>query len=188
MIKNLFVAAFMAILSLFSPLAKAEYSATMVVTSPTNVSRSSVYVKGDWRRQEQPDQVIIFNSKSGKTYALMEDQKTYIEMGDDQSEEDDVPKDMEVGQVLEDEDGRTERLPSERLQGYLCHRYRLTSLEDQFGPSDLWFSPELRTAIKVVSETPMGVITLEYENIREDVQDPALFEIPKGYNKLELDL
>lgn len=187
MIKRLYIAAAITLWLAISPAAGAEFSAEMVVTGPHGTFSSSIFVKGDWQRHEQAGQIVIFNTKTGKTYTLMEDEKAYLEMGDDQEGDDDRPKDMGIGQVLKDDTGETERLPSETLWGYTCHRYRHIPSEEAFGRSDMWYSPDLEAAIKVISDTPLGKITMEYRDIVEKPQDPELFFVPEGYKRIDLD-
>ena len=184
---KVFLSAALALLPAVTPIFGAEYSAEMVVTGPGGTYLSSIFVKGDWQRHEQSGQIVIFNTSTGKTYTVMEEEKAYMEMGDDQGEGEDFPGDIEIGQAMEDDRGKTERLPSETFLGYTCHRYRHTPLEDHFGESDMWYSPDLKAAIKVVSQTPMGKVTMEYRNIQEGPQEGELFSVPEGYQRIELE-
>lgn len=95
-------------------------------------------------------------------------------------------KTWEIGQVIGCDGGTIERLPSETFEGYRCLRYRRISSEDRLEQS-IWYSPKLKTAIKVESETPIGTIKVEYGDIVEGPQDPGLFSIPEGYGRIELD-
>lgn len=171
----------------------AEYSATMVTKSSEGTFKAKIFVKGKWHRHEQPEAVILFDEETGKTYSIVPAEKIYIEMGEDEESEEsqsilNSPEDlkMEVGQTMSDEDGKIERLPSETVGKYRCDVYRHTPQEEDFGPSTIWFSPKLKTAVKAVSETPMGTITMEYVEIKEGPQDEKLFTIPEGYSKMEL--
>ncbi len=180
-------AALVSTLMLTTPANSAEYSALMVTTGPQGVTKTRIFVKGDWRRHEEPEAVVIFNEKTGRTFALMPQEKTYVEMGeDDPGKPEDLPKSMDIGETAK-EDGRTaERLQDERIGEYDCFVYRYIPEEDGMGPYTLWYSPELNAAIKIVSSTPAGAITMEYTAIREGIQDPLLFSIPEGYSKTEL--
>lgn len=171
----------------------AEYSATMVTKSSEGTFKAKVFVKGNWHRHEQPEAIILFDEETGKTYSIVPSEKIYIEMGEDEESEENEsilssPKDLDiaVGQTLSDEDGKTERLPSETIGKYKCDVYRHTPKDQEFGPSTIWYSPKLETAVKAVSETPMGTITMEYIDIKEGPQDDNLFVIPEGYSKMNL--
>ncbi len=186
MIKDVCAGIFTALLALIGLSIEPEYSAKMTVTGPDGDHVTKVFVKGDWQRHEKEGQVIVLNSKTGKTYTILDKERSYMEMGGDEGSDETPPEDMEIGQVIGYEGGTIERLPSETFEGYRSLRYRRISSEDQLEQS-IWYSPKLKTAIKVETKTSIGTVGLEYRDIAEGTQDFGLFLIPEGYKRIDLD-
>ena len=186
MIKDVCTGIFTVLLALIGLSIGPEYSAKMTVTGPDGDHVTKVFVKGDWQRHEKEGQVIVINSKTGKTYTILDKERSYMEMGGDEGSDETPPEDMEIGQVIGCDGGTIERLPSETFEGYRCLRYRRISSEDRLEQS-IWYSPKLKTAIKVETKTSIGTVGLEYGDIVEGPQDPGLFSIPEGYGRIELD-
>lgn len=168
----------------------AEYSATMVTESSQGVFESRVFVKDLWQRNEQAGAIILFNNETGITYSLIPANKTYIEMGDDEEEPDPAnsiaSSGIEVGEVFKDESGSIKRFSAEKINGYTCDKYIHTPSDPDFGTSTIWYSPDLQVAIKVISKTPMGKVTMYYKDIKEEKLNDSLFVVPKEYKKIKL--
>lgn len=186
MIKDAFAAIIAAILATIGAHVGPEYSATMAVIGPAGTNITRISVRGEWQRQSQDGQMVILNNRTGKTYTIFDDERTYVETDGSKEAKEEFPENLEIGQILTYDGGTIERLPSEVFSGYRCRRYRLISSEDRFEQS-IWYSPKLKAAIKVVSETPIGRITTEYRDIVEGPQDMELFSIPDGYVRTELE-
>ena len=73
-----------------------------------------------------------------------------------------------------------QRTGNDTLNGRSAVKYVITSTDGKV--STVWIDPKLRTLLK--REAPDG--TIELKNIREGAQSASLFEVPPGYQKMEM--
>ncbi len=81
------------------------------------------------------------------------------------------------------------KVGKEKLEGYKCNIYegQVNINADQPPvPIKIWYSKKLKVPVKqeMTLAAPMGKIVSLMSNIKTGKQDPALFEIPAGYEKV----
>jgi hypothetical protein len=68
---------------------------------------------------------------------------------------------------------------TETVNGYACDKWQFTGKTT----STVWISQKLHFPIKVVNSD--GTV-MEFSNISEAAQDPSLFTVPSGYQKMDM--
>ena len=115
-------------------------------------------------------------------FSLLHDQKMYMEIPPEQS----GWNEYEARACGGYEKG--EKLGSETLNGRATEKWRCTgqtALPEGEQPSDatVWYDPELEFEIKTVEDN--GKI-FEIRDVKVGAQDASMFEIPAGYQKLDM--
>lgn len=119
---------------------------------------------------------------SDKVLSLMHDQKMYME----------VPREKTGMEPYESKPcngfKHAKKLGAETLSGRHTQKYRCTgqtAVPPNQQPSDatVWYDPKLKFQIKTVSDS--GNV-FEIRDIAVGKQDPALFKIPAGYQKIDM--
>lgn len=163
----------------------ADFSADMINTSPMGTINGKAYFKEGNFRQEMvmggANQVTIFRKDKGLVWLLMPDQMMYMEMDGDGGQN--------MGPVDPDElekMGKMEYLGKEKVNDYLCKKYRFTHNDPSFGTGTIWISEKLNFPVKMEMDGPSGHMVTEYRNISEKTVPDALFNIPSGYRKMAM--
>ena len=170
-----------------SPSAKAQgpmmaFSADEVHTSAKMTMRSKVFGTDNAIRVEAQmaghTTVSIMRFDRQVMWMLMPGQKMYMEM----------PW-RGVGEVASTLKGATtqkESLGSELVGTYHCDKSRVhTTYNGKTYVTIEWAAKELNGFV-VKKQDENGTWTVEFENIHLGPQDPSLFEIPAGYQKMEM--
>ncbi len=176
---------------LSTPGAAAEFTADVVITGPGDPYSFELHVKDPLYRLQKtqgpmhiPPFPSIVNRDTGITWGLNPQMKQYVEM-------EDLEKTILMNPLAgwaATRKGMTEKPgPVETVNGYECD----TFLYSEPGKSDIavkvWISKKLNHIIREerfgMNENPV----LELRNIQEGPVDPALFEIPAGYTKMDMD-
>ncbi len=167
-----------------------EYAAEQVLISQGKEQmKTSLYVAGDKLRIDQrlpgspQGMTIIVRQDKKLTWTLFPDKKNYLEAP---LTEQDLQRYIKapIGQGR-NVSVKEEVLGKETVNGHLCTKKRIETTVEVQGQrvttrSTVWLSD--RVDIPLRTEDENG-ITMELRNLRPGPQDPALFEVPKGYTK-----
>jgi hypothetical protein len=154
----------------------ADFSADFVVKSKgEDEIVGKIFVKGQKIRQEIAEgdekQVLIIRPDKGVTWMLTSEDKSYME----------IPYESQ-GQAFDVWTAESEKLGKllgeETVAGYPCKKFELVEEGEK---ATYWVSKKLSFPIKVQDSESV----MEYKNIKEGVADDALFEVPKGFQKLD---
>lgn len=163
----------------------AEFSADIAGTMHGQAVSGKFYVKGSNVREEvsTPQQKMIMISRPDKKVAWMiyPTQKTYMEMTGK------VPDAKALAsQALPKGMGTSKLVGKEKVNGYLCDKYVVTSTGKGAGTLTQWISPKLGVPVKMVQTGGKQTTTIELKNIKEGGVANSLFAPPKGYKKTEM--
>ena len=159
------------------------FSADQVRTMNNKTTTGKIYFTPNAARIEGVDpkgnpaiQIMRFDQKV--MWNVVPAQKMYIEM---------------PGASLSDwaswadtEDVQRESLGMEQVGEYHCEKFRVhVKVMGQMTTSLEWDAKEL-DGLPVKSQDEKGKWSTEYKNVQLGPQDPSLFEIPAGYQKMSL--
>ena len=165
----------------------AEFSADMIHKMGEETVKGKVYVKGNKIRQEVVKEgekaVMIMRLDKGIIWNLMPEEKIYMEMPN----LGDVANDPEYIKKIE-EMAEKKYLGKEKVNGYVCKKYKYIYSDKSMGALTQWFSEKLNYPIKTeMGGQPGGMdMLIEYKNIKEKGLQDSLFEIPPGYTKMQI--
>lgn len=167
------------------------FSADIKVTKRTMTSTGKLYFNGvDKMRVEinvkGRHTIAIANTANGTAYMLLPRQRSYTEIGD--------PAVKKWSPILRRYNPSApcknlshtncQRLGMETVNGRLCTEWLLGAGKNVDSAATVWIDQTTGVPIKTASN---GTIA-ELLSVQPGSQDPNLFEIPPGYNKLELGL
>lgn len=164
----------------------AEFTADLVRNRGDGVITGKIFLKGTNFRQEMvragQNQVMIYRKDKNLAWILMPDSRMYMEMpGLAQNKK--IPQmDQKVIEDMADK----KFLGQEKLNGYICDKYRYDYHNKSYGSMTQWYSIKLNIPIKTIVENPYGRFITEYKNIEETGIPNSLFEIPEGYQKMSM--
>lgn len=153
-----------------------DFSAEMVNSSPQGAVTAKFYVSGQKSRVEMPGIVTINRMDKKTMWMLMPGQSMYIEQ----------PLDIRtVISAQEKMDGEVERVVEgkDMVNGVSTTKYRVTF--DAGGKRETvfqWIDDVNHFPVKTAARD--GSWSSEFKNVKTGPQDPSLFEIPSGYNKM----
>jgi outer membrane lipoprotein-sorting protein len=163
----------------------AEFSADLIIDNPQGKFTGKVYVKADKIRQEflkqDMKQVIILRLDKGVTWSLMPENKMYMEMPGIGKEASDPEIEKKIKDMAE-----KKSLGKEKINGYVCEKYQYIYHDKSLGILTQWFSKRLNYPIKTEYKAAAYQMLTEYKNIKEGRIADSLFEIPSGYQKMQL--
>ncbi len=163
----------------------AEFSADMINSSPMGKIEGKIFFKEGNFRQEMmmggQKQITIFRKDKGVVWVLMPAQMMYMEMqaGSRQNMASVDPDEI-------DKIGQKKYLGKEKVNGYMCSKYRYTFHDKSSGTAIYWISDKLNFPIKMKTEGTSGSMSMEYRNIQEKTVSASLFNIPDGYQKMSM--
>jgi outer membrane lipoprotein-sorting protein len=176
---------FVAVLSLSVSSNAAEFSADMINTSPMGRIEGKMFFKGGNFRQEMmmggQKQITIFRKDKEVVWVLMPAQMMYMEMQAG-SRQNMAPVDPDQIDKL----GEKEYLGKEKVNGYMCSKYRYTFHDKSSGTAIYWISDTLQFPIKMQTQGTSGSMSMEYRNIQEKTVPASLFNIPGGFQKMSM--
>ncbi|QTX32232.1 DUF4412 domain-containing protein [Aminithiophilus ramosus] len=171
----------------------ANFEADMVIEGPMGAMTGKIYVKGDRQRQDMEGAMgrtgVITLGEDRSSLILLHDRKAYMEMeaaafpmadmgGLDA---DSVPREGAAPEGM-----KMQNLGSETVAGYVCEKIRLVDEENGDVSTLIWFSHDLSMPLKAIHESPEGTSTVEYRNIVEGNVADDVFQVPEGYQKMEM--
>ena len=77
-------------------------------------------------------------------------------------------------------------LGNEKINGYDCDKYEIIYHDTSMGTLIQWISKRLHYPIKMIYNGPQGDLVTEYRKIKEGGVKNSLFQVPAGYNKMEI--
>ncbi len=158
----------------------ADFSAEMATSSPEGAMTAKMYVSGQKSRVEMPGAVTIARIDMKVMWMLMPQEKMYMEQ----------PIDMRTAMSTQEKlDGELERTVEgrETVNGMNTTKYRVTY--ETAGRRDMvfqWIDDTNHFPVKTAAVDNSW--WSEFRSISTKPQDPALFEIPAGYNKMNLNI
>jgi len=163
----------------------AEFSADMINSSPMGKIEGKIFFKEGNFRQEmmmgEQKQITIFRKDKGVVWVLMPAQMMYMEMQAG-SRQNMAPVDPdEIDKI-----GEKKYLGKEKVNGYMCSKYRYTLHDKSSGTVIYWISDKLNFPVKMKADGTSGGMTMEYRNICEKTVPASLFKIPDGYQKMSM--
>lgn len=165
--------------------AAAEFSADMVQKSHGQTMTGKVYVKNTKMRMEMnhagQSTVTIALPDQHKSIILMPAQKMYMENVTDPAQETPMVGDRDLEQKA-----TIKQLGTEEVNGYLCDKFEVIPHDASAGKTTQWFSKELSYPIKSIYQGPHGESTTEYRNIKKGGVADSLFQVPPGYQKMQM--
>ena len=177
-----------------------DFSADMVDLNPAHHGSgpTKIFVSGDKIRIEAHDArgggVMILDMAAQKSYMLMPAQHMYMEVGDRMprhafafwrpADIDNACGDWEkLAEQLktQQKQGTCRKVGSDTVNGRSAIEYEGTSADGK--KSQAWIDARSRYLIKVTSADGGG---MELRNLQEGSQPASLFEIPSGYQKMDM--
>jgi outer membrane lipoprotein-sorting protein len=159
------------------------FSADQTHTMRNKTTNSKVYFTQNAMRLENVDakgnqsiQIMRFDQKV--IWSLVPAQKMYLElpwasMG-------------EFATWADQQNVQRESLGAEQIGEYHCDKFRIhVTLDGKVYTSLEWDAKEL-DGLPVKTQDEKGTWSNEYRNVQLGPQDPSLFEIPAGYQKLNM--
>lgn len=148
-------------------------------TAKVNMIETAIRTEGVERGRKY---ISIMRYDRKVLWSLMPDQKMYIEMG--------IPIGPEFAasmkDMMKDVQVKHEPLGSEQVAGYNCDKSRTTVTWQGITATTIeWAAKELGGFVVKKLDEKTGEIT-EYQNIKLGPQDPSLFELPAGYQKMSV--
>jgi len=161
-----------------------SFSADQVQTMAGKTSTAKVYESDKAVRLEKQEKgqqsITIMRLDRKAVWVLNPAQKTYMDLGGLGAGGADLASRMEGAKV------EREALGSEEVGVYHCDKYRVkTTYEGKVYTGIEWDAKEL-DGFPVKQADQKGKWSKEYQNVKLGAQDPALFEVPSGYQKIDL--
>ena len=175
----------------FTPAFGVEFAADMVITGPGDNYTFELQVKDNMYRLRKvkgpmkvPPFPSIVNRDTGVTWALNDQVRQYVEMRDIEKT---IMMNPLVGWAMTRKKMTETPGPTETVNGYECDTRIYTETGKSKPYAKVWISKKLKHLIR---EERFGMNrnpVLEVQNIQEGPVDSALFEIPEGYTKMNMD-
>lgn len=165
------------------PAQATEFSATVVSKAEGAVMQGKVFVKGDKMRNEMDmdgeTNITILRLDKQVAWIAMPEEKMYMEMP--------LTPEMQKKMMLKDPADRAKmkHLGTETVNGFESDKYEIDlTHEGQTIKQYIWIAKKLDMPIK--SETSDGAMSMEYRDIKMGGVADAVFEMPQGYQKMEM--
>ena len=163
----------------------AEFSADLIIDNPEGKFTGKVYVKEKKIRQEilkeGMKQIIILRLDKEVTWTLMPEGKMFMEIPSAGEEATDPEIEKKIKDMAE-----KKSLGKEKVGGYVCEKYQYIYHDKSLGILTQWLSKRLNYPIKTEYKTPEYYMLTEYKSIKEERIPDSLFEIPSGYQKMQI--
>jgi alpha-glucosidase (family GH31 glycosyl hydrolase) len=162
--------------------ANAQFSADMITTTKegTSITQKLYSDSGKMRSEVTANgmnMVSIIRPDQKKVYSVMVDQKMAMEMPYD-------PEKMkQQGIGATGPQGKTELIGPDTVEGIACKKYKVTSEKDN-KVFFFWADAANKTPVKMMAED--GALTIVWKNYKAGPQDAALFEVPAGYQVMQM--
>jgi Domain of unknown function (DUF4412) len=145
-------------------------------TSKVYASENAMRIEGEDNKGKKGTSIMRFDRKV--MWSLVPEQKIYIELP--------WTSQTEWAALVQGAQVQKESLGTESVGPYHCEKVRLkVTLEGHVYTDIQWEAKELDGFV-VKMQDEKGQWSREYQNVKLGPQDPALFEIPAGYQKMNL--
>jgi outer membrane lipoprotein-sorting protein len=172
-----------AVIMMVAPAQATEFSAAVISKAEGAVMHGKVFVKGDKIRNEidmdGETNITILRLDKQVAWIAMPEQKMYMEMP--------LTEAMQKKMMLQDPADRAKmkHLGTETVNGFECDKYEISlTHEGQTVKQYIWIAKKLDMPIK--SETSDGAMSMEYRDIKLGGVADGVFEMPSGYEKMEM--
>jgi hypothetical protein len=155
-----------------------SYSADQLITTRDgNTINSKLYCDNGRIRTEMTAEgmTIIILPDQQKAYTVMDSQKMVMVMPYDPAKY----KKFMIG--TPGFQGTTEAAGTDTVDGVACNKYKLTTDGKVY---DLWTNTATKQPVKLAVED--GSFVLVWKNYQAGPQDPALFQVPAGYQMVTM--
>ncbi len=167
-----------------------EYSAEEIIETGSTATYSKIFYAPDKMRLEGnvdgSEKIVIIRRDKFLKWKLLPDEKTYMEQAETQSTE-------STGGTFDDFIGNIiirANLGEEAINDIKTTKYQVT-IKDPRGDIEGWLWKTesdiiVKTAFNRTLNGTLDTATFELKNIRQEPQEPALFEIPPDYKKIDM--
>ncbi len=171
---------FLFLLGFSSAALAVDFSAESVMTNKGGEKTFKVYVKTDRMRMEQKDPQMIIITRLDKkvVWNVMPKDKIYMETA--------IPQ-QKTSFSEEKVEGETERklVGTETIQGHPTKKYLITYTKgNKTDQVYQWWATDIQFPIRVSALD--GSWKQEYRNIKKGAQPDSLFEVPAGFQKIQM--
>lgn len=161
-----------------------SFTADMVMKQRGMTVSGKLSVSGKKTRQDMTmgnrPMTTIVRADKGVTWMLDSQKKQYMEMPGTRSL---MPDDKAMARFATKKDAGTQK-----INGYVCKKtvYTPRANRGPGGTITMWVSQKLQMPLKMEMKNPQGTMSMECKNIQEKKVSDALFELPKGYKKMQM--
>ncbi len=161
----------------------AEFSVTMVSQAHGQSMQGKVFFKGDKMRNEMnmggETNITITRPDKKIVWVIMPQKKMYMEMP--------LTDQMHQKMMMKEPSDRAKmkHLGAETINGFDCDKYEIsTEYNGKTLKQTAWIAKKLGMPIKSVSAD--GSMTMEYRDIKVGGVADSVFELPTGYQKMDM--
>lgn len=157
-----------------------EFSADMVMTAEGHKMTGKMFAKGDLSRMEMTSEgqrmITIARSDKKVIWNLMPEENIYMEMPLN-------PKQMPKTEIKGEIDRKL--VGSETIDGRPTNKYLIT-YKDGTATEKVyqWWATDINFPVKTVDVN--NTWAQEFKNVKVGSQPNSLFEVPKGYQKMQI--
>ena len=196
-LKRIIYSALGAFLLLCSAFAQApalpEFSSDMVTTAKgAEQTKGKMYFSKGKMRMDMDAQghtmSIISDGPAKTSYMIMPEQHMYMEMRADNPMMRRGTKAPEVKQFTDnpcvnEPDVSCKKMTEETVNGRRCDKWEFISKGDNSANRMVWIDQKTHMPIRVVGADGN---TIDFKNFKEGPQDASLFEVPDGFQKMDI--
>lgn len=175
------------------PAAVPQFSADMKRSDPRGTEMNGkIYFGGKHIRFDmnspRGEMIMITDADKKTSYMIMPAQKMYMEMNTQGMPNRRGPRMPDVKSYdptnpCASREGYTcKKVGTETVNGRTCDKWEFTENSGN-GKETVWIDQKLHFPVKTVSADGG---TTEFTNIKEGAQDASLFEVPAGYQKMDM--
>lgn len=163
----------------------ADYSADRIIETSEGAMQQKVYASGEKERTEMTvggmQMIGILRRDKQVMWSIMPTQRMYMEIGLRQALAQQPASGPQPGTEITE-------VGTETIDGIRTTKYRMT-VSDKSVSGFLWLTKD-NIALKMDLQTKAGSgdgrVVMRLQNLRMGRQDAAKFEVPAGYNKMQL--
>jgi hypothetical protein len=162
--------------------ANAQFSSDMITTAQdgTTITQKIYSDSGKMRTEVTANgmqMISLIRPDQKKVYSLIVDRKMVMEMPYDP----DKMRQQGIGATAPQ--GKTELVGPDTVDGVVCKKYKVTS-DKENKVFYFWTDAATKTPVKMTAED--GSMTILWKNYKSGPQDAALFEVPAGYQVMQV--
>lgn len=166
-----------------------EFSADMVFSGQMMSGQGKIWIKDHKMRQEfgnaDEKMILLMDLDEGYSYVLMPAQKMYMKNKIEAKGDGFHPENFmspQQGMMK----GDVKKVGSGKIMGYDCDEYLIEFQNKQMGSMTMWFSDDLGIPLKSEYKSAMGGMVQEIKNIKKERVKDSLFELPAGYQEMQI--